>query len=45
MGSSYSLYKNPDTTPLGDSQPTFDPLLGFPEGRKERGKEKKKTLL
>lgn len=39
MGSAYSIWKNPDTTPMGDAEPTFDPLLGFPNGRKERGKK------
>ncbi|KAL1505378.1 hypothetical protein ABEB36_004961 [Hypothenemus hampei] len=29
-------YLHPEITPSPDEHPTFDPLLGFPEGRKER---------
>ncbi|XP_012939499.1 NADH dehydrogenase [ubiquinone] 1 beta subcomplex subunit 7 [Aplysia californica] len=32
----YSYVTNPDTAPDFKSPPTFDPLIGFPEGRQER---------
>ena len=38
MGTTYSAYvSEPDTTPKADAVPTFDPALGFDNGRKERG--------
>ncbi|XP_072023263.1 NADH dehydrogenase [ubiquinone] 1 beta subcomplex subunit 7-like [Amphiura filiformis] len=37
MGHMWSTYvTNPDTSPDIYNMPTFDPLYGFPEGRKER---------
>ncbi|CAH1773501.1 unnamed protein product [Owenia fusiformis] len=36
MGHVISTYTNPDSMPRYQEPPTFDPLLGFPEGRKER---------
>lgn len=39
MGNTYAYYiSHPDTTPPGDMEPTFDPQIGFPNGRKPRGK-------
>lgn len=37
MGSGLSLAYRPEVTPHPMKEPTNDPLLGFPEGRKERG--------
>lgn len=39
MGSSYSLWKEPDVTPMGDDPPSFPPNYGFEKGRKPRGNE------
>jgi len=37
MGHMYSAYiKSPDTAPKYLEDPTFDPVYGFPHGRKER---------
>lgn len=39
MGNWYSLHvSNPEGTPHPLNEPSFDPLYGFPNGRKERGK-------
>jgi hypothetical protein len=35
--SGFKLYFNPDVTPSPFEEPTFDPCLGFPNGRRERG--------
>ncbi|KAH9504138.1 Elongation of very long chain fatty acids protein 1, partial [Bulinus truncatus] len=32
----YAYVSHPDTTPDYNKPPTFDPLIGFPNGRKER---------
>ena len=32
----YAYITNPDTAPNFKEPPTFDPMLGFPSGRKER---------
>lgn len=37
MGNFYTAYAKPEITPAMDSQPTFDPLEGFPSGRPKRG--------
>lgn len=38
MGNWYSrYYANPAGTPSNEVPPSFDPLYGFPNGRKERG--------
>lgn len=34
----YDLKFHPEVTPDPSEEPTFDPLLGFPNGRKPRGK-------
>jgi len=31
-------FLEPGVTPLTDAEPSFDPLFGFPNGRKERGR-------
>lgn len=37
MGNMYSAYvSSPDATPNINANPTFDPLYGFTNGRKER---------
>ncbi|KAK0075991.1 hypothetical protein PV325_006054 [Microctonus aethiopoides] len=36
MGVPWSSILEPDVTPVGDTEPTFDPLYGFPKGRKPR---------
>ncbi|KAG8240384.1 hypothetical protein J437_LFUL002526 [Ladona fulva] len=37
MGNAWALYvSNPDGTPAPSQEPSFDPLYGFPNGRKER---------
>ncbi|KAH0549358.1 NADH dehydrogenase [ubiquinone] 1 beta subcomplex subunit 7 [Cotesia glomerata] len=36
MGSSYSLWKEPDVTPMGNDPPSFPPDYGFEKGRKPR---------
>lgn len=33
----FNLYFHPEITPNPLEDPTFDPNLGFPNGRKERG--------
>lgn len=33
-----NLYLHPEVTPSPEEEPTFDPLLGFSNGRKTRGK-------
>lgn len=38
MGNAYALYARPELTPSPLEGPTFDPNLGFPNGRKERGR-------
>lgn len=35
--SGFYLYFYPEITPDPREEPTFDPNLGFPNGRKERG--------
>lgn len=38
MGTLLSAYvTHPDTMPEAETEPTFDPLYGFKNGRKERG--------
>lgn len=38
MGNAWALYvSDPEGTPTADKPPSFDPMLGFPNGRKERG--------
>lgn len=32
----YNLKFHPDVTPVPESEPTFDPNYGFPNGRKKR---------
>lgn len=36
MGNAYAYYARPEITPGPDVVPTFDPLEGFPNGRKKR---------
>jgi len=36
MGNAFALYVKPDVTPHPLNDPSFDPQLGFPNGRKER---------
>ncbi|XP_008554187.1 NADH dehydrogenase [ubiquinone] 1 beta subcomplex subunit 7 [Microplitis demolitor] len=36
MGSAYSLFMEPDVTPIGDTKPSFPTTYGFEEGRKPR---------
>ena len=39
MGHKLSAYvTSPDTSPSLDAMPTFEPMYGFTDGRKERGK-------
>lgn len=39
MGNQIATYiTNPDTMPVPNGKPTFNPMLGFPNGRKVRGK-------
>lgn len=38
MGNGIALAHKPEVTPPPFCQPQFDPLKGFPEGRKERSK-------
>lgn len=38
MGVPWSSILEPDVTPVGNTEPTFDPLYGFPKGRKPRGR-------
>jgi hypothetical protein len=38
MGNAWALYSDPEGTPHPLQGPSFDPLYGFPNGRKERGK-------
>lgn len=33
----FNLYLHPEVQPNPREEPTFDPNIGFPEGRKERG--------
>jgi hypothetical protein len=37
MGNAWALYSDPERTPHPLKGPSFDPLYGFPNGRKERG--------
>jgi hypothetical protein len=37
MGNGWALYSDPEGTPHPMKEPSFDPLYGFPNGRKERG--------
>lgn len=37
MGNAYGLYARPEIIPNPLKDPTFDPNLGFENGRKERG--------
>lgn len=32
----FNFYFHPEVTPGPDEEPTFDPMLGFPNGRKQR---------
>ncbi|KAJ9590190.1 hypothetical protein L9F63_016679 [Diploptera punctata] len=36
MGNAWGLYSDPAGTPHPEKNPSFDPLYGFPNGRKER---------
>lgn len=36
--SGFNLHFHPEVTPGPDEEPTFDPLIGFPDGRKPRGR-------
>ncbi|GLV44357.1 NADH dehydrogenase (ubiquinone) B18 subunit [Carabus blaptoides fortunei] len=36
MGNAYALYARPEIQPHPLQEPTFDPNIGFPNGRKER---------
>uniref|UniRef100_A0A7R9B8T2 NADH dehydrogenase [ubiquinone] 1 beta subcomplex subunit 7 n=2 Tax=Timema TaxID=61471 RepID=A0A7R9B8T2_TIMSH len=36
MGNAWALYAHPDVTPHPLKDPSFDPLYGFPNGRKPR---------
>jgi hypothetical protein len=38
MGNGWALYSDPEGTPHPMKEPSFDPLYGFSNGRKERGK-------
>lgn len=39
MGNYWATYvTHPDTMPVPEGSPTFDPMYGFPDGRKPRGK-------
>lgn len=39
MGNQIATYiTNPDGMPVPNGKPRFDPALGFPQGRKPRGK-------
>jgi hypothetical protein len=38
MGSAIAKARNPEMIPGPNDEPSFDPMLGFPNGRKERGK-------
>lgn len=38
MGNAWTAYTDPEGTPDPLKGPSFDPLYGFPNGRKERGK-------
>lgn len=37
MGNAWAAYARPEITPNNLQPPSFDPLLGFENGRKERG--------
>lgn len=37
IGNGFNLYFHPEIQPDPSKEPTFDPNLGFPNGRKERG--------
>ena len=37
MGASFNKFSEPGISPGFNDHPTFDPMLGFPEGRKPRG--------
>jgi hypothetical protein len=46
MGNSWTHYvSEPQNRPDFDNPPTFDPLVGFPNGRKERGETQKTMVL
>jgi hypothetical protein len=46
MGNSWTHYvSEPQNRPDFDNPPTFDPLQGFPNGRKERGETQKTMVL
>lgn len=38
MGNTFQKMVSSDPFPPSDSEPTFDPMYGFPKERKERGK-------
>lgn len=38
MGNAWAAYTDPEGTPHPLKGPSFDPMYGFPNGRKERGK-------
>lgn len=37
MGNAFALKYRPEITPDPNKETAFDPLYGFPSGRKERG--------
>ncbi|XP_063989135.1 NADH dehydrogenase [ubiquinone] 1 beta subcomplex subunit 7 [Diachasmimorpha longicaudata] len=36
MGSGWAVLTKPEVTPIGDSPPSFDSMMGFKDGRKPR---------
>uniref|UniRef100_A0A7R9DPZ8 NADH dehydrogenase [ubiquinone] 1 beta subcomplex subunit 7 n=1 Tax=Timema poppense TaxID=170557 RepID=A0A7R9DPZ8_TIMPO len=45
MGNAWALYAHPDVTPHPLKDPSFDPLYGFPNGRKPRDVHKQNTTV
>jgi hypothetical protein len=37
LSATYNAYRHPETAPNRLEDPSFNPVYGFPEGRKERG--------
>jgi hypothetical protein len=37
MGATFNKYTEPGVSPGFNEHPSFDPMLGFPNGRKPRG--------
>ena len=44
MGNGITLALKPEVTPSPNQESQFDPLYGFPNGRKERGKSRIKKM-